>query len=499
MTWTVGRRIVAGYSIVLFLVIAVSLLGAWALSTVTSTYEKAMNQRRVNLVPALVAESETRGANMAYLRFLLEGSDADLHARDSILTVARTIITGLRDSAYDENDRVAWTAAGGIFQHWIATTDSAVAAKRAGHADEALRIRHTIEHPVRLQLDSSFRAGVDRARGTADKTADAGRTTAESSRAALTVGGILALIVGVISALLLNGAITRPLRETSSVIASGSAEILAATTEQAAGANETLAAVSETVATVDEVTQTAEQAAERARAVSASAQRAADMGKAGRRALEESVSGMQQVREQVESIGRSILSLAEQAQAIGEIITSVNDIAEQTNLLALNAAVEAARAGDAGRGFAVVAGEIKSLAEQSKRSTVQVRQILGEIQRATSTAVMTTEQGTKQAASASRQITEAGDTIRSLADAVLEAAQSSAQIVASAGQQALGMEQIRHAVGNIHQATQQNLTASRQSEQAAHDLTQMGDRLLGLVGSTRPDARPQRHEVSARA
>ena len=139
--------------------------------------------------------------------------------------------------------------------------------------------------------------------------------------------------------------------------------------------------------------------------------------------------------------------------------------------------------------------EIKSLAEQSKRSTIQVRQILGEIQRATSAAVMTTEQGTKQATAASRQIGDAGETIRALADAVQEAAQSSAQIVASAGQQALGMEQIRHAVGNIHQATQQNLTASRQSEQAAHDLTQLGERLLGLVGGTA--ASPQNHHQRA--
>src|SRR5207237_31828 len=131
-----------------------------------------------------------------------------------------------------------------------------------------------------------------------------------------------------------------------------------------------------------------------------------------------------------------ILALAEQAQAIGEIIATVNDVAEQTNLLALNAAIEASRAGEHGKGFSVVAGEVKGLAEQSKRATAQVRQILGEIQKATNAAVLSTEEVTKGVAAAGRVAGQAGEAIRELAEALGEAAQAATQIVASAGQQA---------------------------------------------------------------
>jgi methyl-accepting chemotaxis protein len=498
MNWTgtVSRRIAWGFSIVLLLVVVVALLGAWALSATTSTYEAALAQRRNSLVPTLNVLIDTRGANMAYLRYLLQGQAKDLAERDSSLSRARDELRAIQDSA-KADEKATWQGVDVLVTQWVTITDSAIAARRENRVADAAKIRENAGTPARVRMDSALTVQINRVRNSANQTADDGAKTARQARIAVLVGGALALLLGLLAAWLLNRAISRPLQETSSRLAASSTEILAATTEQAAGANETLAAVSETVATVDEVTQTAEQAAERARAVADSSQRAAEIGKDGRRAVDETIAGMGQVKDQVESIGRSILSLAEQAQAIGEIITTVNDMAEQTNLLALNAAVEAARAGDAGRGFAVVAGEIKSLAEQSKRSTVQVRQILGEIQRATSAAVMTTEQGTKQATAASRQISAAGETIRALADAVQEAAQSSAQIVASAGQQALGMEQIRHAVGNIHQATQQNLTASRQSEQAARDLTQLGERLLSLVGGTPVTPHQPHHHANA--
>jgi methyl-accepting chemotaxis protein len=265
-------------------------------------------------------------------------------------------------------------------------------------------------------------------------------------------------------------------------LAGASAEILASTTEQVAGAQEQGSAVTETVSTIEEITKTSEEAAGRARAVSDSARHAEEVGRGGRRAVEEAVSSMGVVREQVESIATRILALAEQAQAIGDIITTVNDISEQTHMLALNASIEASRAGEQGRGFAVVAAEVKALADQSKKATGQVRQILGQIQKATHGAVMTTEEGTKSVAAATRVVSEAGSNIQTLSDLLTQASLTAAQIAASANQQATGIAQIRQAMHDVNQATQQALQSSRQTERAMQDVNSMGQKLKGLLG-----------------
>ena len=198
--------------------------------------------------------------------------------------------------------------------------------------------------------------------------------------------------------------------------------------------------------------------------------------------VEDSIAALAKVQEQVETTAQNILALAEQAQAIGDITTLVADVAEQTNLLALNAAIEASRAGEHGRGFAVVAGEVKALADQSKKATAQVRQILGEIQKGTNAAVLSTEEVTKGVASAGRVADQAGQTITALAETLAEASQAASQITASAGQQATGMGQIHQAMRNIDEAARQNLAALRQAEQAAQNLNALGGKFTQLVG-----------------
>jgi methyl-accepting chemotaxis protein len=483
MTLTIGRRIALALLIELALLVVVAIVGARALGRSTEAYEEVLAARRASVVPALRAESDIRGANVEQFRYLLANDPRYERSRDSLVTESRATLIALRDTAKTSAEREQWAHSSSLLAQWNEAMLASSAASKAGDQASALRIRAARVAPLLDSLEMGVRATSTASRRAADIAAHEAQVEARNARRLVVGVAILAIILGVATAMLLSRSITKPLQETATVIASSSADILSATTQQAAGTNQSMAAVTETVATVDEVAQTAAQAVQRARIVADAAQRAAEGGRAGQKAVGDAVSAMGLVQAQVEAMASAIVALAEQAQAIGEITTAVSDIAEQTKLLALNAAVESTRAGEHGRGFALVAAEIKTLAGEAKESTVQVRRLLGDIQRSTSGAVMATEQGTKQTAAAVKQVNQAGDVITQLAIVADEAAQAAAQIVASAGQQALGMDQIRQAIANIHDATHQNLSATRQTESAAQRLSEVGTRFVGMVGA----------------
>jgi methyl-accepting chemotaxis protein len=270
-------------------------------------------------------------------------------------------------------------------------------------------------------------------------------------------------------------------REEVNVLASAAGDILAAATQLAVTATQSAAAVTETTTTVEEVRHTAELSSQKARSVSDSAQKAARVSQGGNKATEESLEGMQRIRQQMGSIADGMVRLSEQTQAISQIIATVDDLAAQSNLLAVNAAIEAAKAGEQGKGFAVVAQEVRSLAEQSKQATNQVRTILHDIQKATSAAVMATEQGHRAVESGVALSAQAGESILALTGGVTEAAQAAMQIAASNQQQSAGIEQVASAMASIKESSAHNVASARQLETSARNLDALGQRMKQLV------------------
>ncbi|PHV12852.1 methyl-accepting chemotaxis protein [Chitinimonas sp. BJB300] len=275
--------------------------------------------------------------------------------------------------------------------------------------------------------------------------------------------------------------LTQEMQEGIVVIASASEEIFSTAGKVASSVHESAASITEIATTIEEVKQTAHLAHKRASEVNEASTRNRQIAFSGCDAVAQSLSTMAQIREQMHAMAESILRLGEQSQAISEIVATVNELAEQSNLLGVNASIEAGKAGDAGKGFAVVALEVKALAEQSKLATAQVRNILGDVQRAMTRAAMAAEQGSKAVDLGFEHARSSDEAMRQLAESLEQSSDMAQQIATTSQQQLAGMDQVAMAINNLRQTSHDNAAGANQVGQSTRDLHGLGGRLKRLA------------------
>jgi methyl-accepting chemotaxis protein len=304
------------------------------------------------------------------------------------------------------------------------------------------------------------------------------------------IGAILVGVLGAIGVLLgvflswrLSHSIIDRLKAAVTSLSASIAELMATASEVASGSAQIAAATNETTVTVEEVKQTAMLSHEKASSVAQGAGAAAQELHSSVLLVQETASDIEHMQGDMDLVSQTINRLSEQAQAVGDVVTAVNDLAEQSNLLAVNASIEAAKAGEYGRGFTVVAQEVKSLAEQSKQSVIQVRTILADIQKASQMAVQAAERGRQTVDTGRQRSMEAAEDIRRLADGAMGSAEASSQVTASSREQLAGLEQIAQAIHSINAASTQSTTGTRQVEQEVQRLQKLARELNSLVSS----------------
>ncbi len=155
-------------------------------------------------------------------------------------------------------------------------------------------------------------------------------------------------------------------------------------------------------------------------------------------------------------------------ESIEAIVETITNISDQTNLLALNAAIEAARAGEAGRGFAVVADSVSKLADDSAKSAIKIKNIVGEVNRTIGGAVTSVQDVTKR-------VREVSTTIQQQAATIQQSAKTLDAIASVAEQNASGAQQ-------LSAATQQQSAANQQVAAAAQQLLALSESLRKLSG-----------------
>ncbi|MBS4097808.1 MAG: hypothetical protein KGZ83_13335, partial [Sulfuricella sp.] len=175
----------------------------------------------------------------------------------------------------------------------------------------------------------------------------------------------------------------------------------------------------------------------------------------------------------------TMASINESSRKIVDIISVIDGIAFQTNILALNAAVEAARAGEQGRGFAVVAAEVRNLAQRSAAAAKEIKTLIGD-------SVDKVENGTKL-------VGEAGQTMEEIVTSIKRVTDIMAEISSASLEQSSGIEQVKHAIDQMDDVTQQNAALVEEAAAAAESLEEQAHNLSSSVSVFKLDnsvARP---------
>jgi methyl-accepting chemotaxis protein len=271
----------------------------------------------------------------------------------------------------------------------------------------------------------------------------------------------------------------------ASTLATATSQINASSRRNVEASQSQLSAVQETTTSATELQETARVAGERAREIQMTLATTSESGGAIKDQLGDATELLARAREELHSIVGSVQDLSARNQQIGEIIESVAEVADQTQLLAVNASIEAAKAGDVGRGFGVVATEMKTLAEQSKKSAQRIRAIVGEVQRATAGTVQLVETGQSRLQEALDPVTAILPKVGQLTVQAEESGQSGRQIVAIVAQQGAGIEQISQAMRAIQGGVQEGLAQTQQVERAAESLNALAAKLRDTVATYR--------------
>lgn len=240
-----------------------------------------------------------------------------------------------------------------------------------------------------------------------------------------------------------------------------------------AQANETqqiATAISQMAATVSEVSRYASQASQ------ATHQADVEIENSSRK-VSDVANTLQGLATTLTEATATVTQVSKDGENIEAVIEVINSIAAQTNLLALNAAIEAARAGEHGRGFAVVADEVRSLANRTQQSTVEIRDMITRLQSGTQNATTVMLTSCNLAGETVEQALAATQTLSQLRVQVGAINDMNSHIAAASVQQSVVAEEVASNIARIHSATLQSSEGSKSVAASSHSLSDLADRL----------------------
>ncbi|WP_084267937.1 methyl-accepting chemotaxis protein [Azohydromonas lata] len=520
----IGSRLGLGFGAVLLLLCAltaVALLQMRALAANTGYYTQ-------NLVPSYEALYEITGALSSMRRLeaqhLLASSAEEMDDLEKRIDGhKKALLDGVahyeKELLSDAGDQRALEDVKNQAQAYFALWEQLRPLSRRGVEDAATmdKARKLLSGPSRSayrKAESALQAWWSYNLTLSAQQGKASEATQSSARTLMLCGSAVALLLGVLAAVVISRSITQPLssavkaaeavadgdltyridargkdetaqllqalsrmngrladlvrqvRSGSDAIATGSREVAMGSTDLSQRTEKQAANLEETAASMEQLSATVKHNADTAHQASQMAAAASDAARQGGNAVEAVVATMQDI--------------SASSRRIEDITGVIDGIAFQTNILALNAAVEAARAGEQGRGFAVVAGEVRTLAQRSAEAAKEIKGLIAD--------------SVGKVQTGSQQVGDAGSVMQDLVRQVQRVSDLLGEISSASVEQTSGIDQVSQAVSQLDEVTQQNAALVEESTAAADSLSQQASRLAELVRTFRLD-----HEVPAYA
>lgn len=466
ITWTLSRRIGAGFFAVVGLTSVVGVLSIGLISRIEKE-NRALAEKNIPLVILLANIESTIKSNYINCAQHLDAAlgkpkdeiYAEMKQKSSALNKYYTEVEALITDPEEQETYAFIKAARAEYKD---TRESVLSLSKAGKIDEARQANRDVLYPVYLNYISRLVAQGEISKRNGRSSAVLAQQQIEQTRRILISGNIAVLLLAAFLAWLIThrtnkviSGISTQLDEAGKQVASASSMVSSSSQGLAQGSSEQAASLEETCASLEEVS------GMNTRNASA-AQSAKDLSNQTRAAAEQGAGDVADMTKAMDAIKESSANIA-------KIIKTIDEIAFQTNILALNAAVEAARAGEAGAGFAVVAEEVRALAQRSAQAAKETASNIED-------SIAKSGHGVEISAKVANSLNEIVGKARQVDQLI-------ADIASASGEQTSGLHEVLGSVSKIELVTQGNAAAAEEAAAAAEELNAQAHSLEALVDS----------------